>query len=82
MSIAEDRVTEPYLQGVFAPVPDEVDLVDLEVTGALPPELEGSFLRNGPNPVFSPAGSYHLFDGDGMIHELAIAGGRARYRHR
>ena len=82
MSVTEDRVTDPYLSGVYAPVTDEVDLVDLEITGAIPPELAGSFLRNGPNPVFEPAGRYHLFDGDGMIHELAIADGRARYRNR
>jgi carotenoid cleavage dioxygenase len=82
MSVTEDRVTDPYLSGVYAPVNDEVDLVDLEITGTIPSELEGSFLRNGPNPVFEPAGRYHLFDGDGMIHELAISGGRARYRNR
>jgi carotenoid cleavage dioxygenase len=82
MSIAEDREVQPYLRGVYAPVHDEVDLVDLEVTGELPTELRGSFLRNGPNPMFEPAGRYHLFDGDGMIHELAIEDGRARYRNR
>jgi carotenoid cleavage dioxygenase len=32
--------------------------------------------------MFPPAGAYHLFDGDGMIHELAIADGRATYRNR
>ena len=82
MSLTEDVVTEPYLRGAYAPVRDEVDLVDLEVTGAIPAELNGSFLRNGPNPMFAPAGKYHLFDGDGMIHELTLEDGRARYRNR
>jgi carotenoid cleavage dioxygenase len=82
MTVTEDRMTDPYLSGVYAPVHDEVELTDLEVTGAIPPELSGSFLRNGPNPMFAPSGRYHLFDGDGMIHELALDGGRARYRNR
>jgi carotenoid cleavage dioxygenase len=82
MTVTEDRMTDPYLSGVYAPVHDEVELTDLEVTGAIPPELRGSFLRNGPNPMFAPSGRYHLFDGDGMIHELALDGGRATYRNR
>jgi len=82
MSLTENRTTDPYLSGVYAPVTDEVDLVELDIDGAIPAELDGSFLRNGPNPMFEPAGRYHLFDGDGMIHELAISEGRARYRNR
>jgi len=39
-----------YLVGAYAPVPDEIDAYDLEVTGTLPPELDGRYLRNGPNP--------------------------------
>ena len=34
--------------------------MDLEVTGELPTELRGSFLRNGPNPMFEPAGRRSL----------------------
>ena len=82
MSVTEDVTSDPYLRGVYAPVLDEVDLVDVEVTGELPAGLTGSFLRNGPNPMFDPAGRYHIFDGDGMVHELALADGRARYRNR
>lgn len=25
----------------------------------------GAFIRNGPNPLFTPIGGYHWFDGDG-----------------
>ena len=82
MSLAEDRATDPYLSGVYAPVADEVDIEELAVDGAIPMELDGSFLRNGPNPMFGPTGRYHLFDGDGMVHELAVSEGRARYRNR
>lgn len=82
MSVTEDRTAEPYLRGVYAPVQDEVDLPDLEVSGEIPAELRGSFLRNGPNPRVAPTGPYHLFDGDGMIHELTLEDGRASYRNR
>lgn len=52
--------TNSYLSGNFAPVEDERFDVGLEVVeGALPPELEGAFLRNGPNPAVPPTGGYH-----------------------
>jgi carotenoid cleavage dioxygenase-like enzyme len=63
-------------------VADEVDAVDLAVSGALPPELSGDYLRNGPNP--RPGSSdAHPFLGDGMVHAVRLAGGRAQaYRNR
>ncbi|HRW38908.1 MAG TPA: carotenoid oxygenase family protein [Aquihabitans sp.] len=73
----------PWLAGHFAPVGDERDDRDLEVTGSLPAGLRGAFLRNGPNPMFPPLGRYHLFDGDGMVHGLWLDGeGGARYANR
>ena len=73
----------PYLVDNFAPVRDERDDAALEVTGAIPPELEGLLLRNGPNPVLDPdPGAYHWFLGDGMLHGIELRDGRARYRNR
>lgn len=70
-----------WLSGNFAPVDKEVVSFDLPVSGALPPELTGVFMRNGPNPAREP--SAHWFLGDGMIHGVRIEGGRARwYRNR
>jgi len=37
--------------GATAAVLDEVDLIDLPVTGTIPHELNGVLLRNGPNPL-------------------------------
>jgi carotenoid cleavage dioxygenase-like enzyme len=38
---------------------------------------------NGPNPKFPPLGSYtYPLDGDGMIHGVWLADGKARYRNR
>ena len=50
--------------------------------GEIPPGLAGMFVRNGPNPQFSPIGNYHWFDGDGMVHGVQLGQGRATYRNR
>jgi carotenoid cleavage dioxygenase len=74
----------PYLQGNFAPVTEEVTVTDLKVTGELPDVLEGRYLRNGPNPLgaIDPA-TYHWFSGTGMVHGIRLQGGRAHwYRNR
>jgi carotenoid cleavage dioxygenase-like enzyme len=66
----------------MTPVSAEIEAFDLAVEGALPPELSGDYIRNGPNP---PPGSSvaHLFFGDGMLHGIRIAGGKATaYRNR
>lgn len=64
----------------YGPVSDELTEFNLTVEGAIPPELDGWYLRNGPNPR-EPGG--HLFYGDGMVHGLRIEGGKAAwYRNR
>jgi carotenoid cleavage dioxygenase-like enzyme len=64
----------------YAPVIDELTEFDLPVDGAIPAELDGWYLRNGPNPRQATA---HWFTGDGMIHGVRIEGGRAAwYRNR
>jgi carotenoid cleavage dioxygenase-like enzyme len=72
--------TDFHLTGAYAPVHDELTASDLPVTGALPPELTGWYLRNGPNPR---ADSKHWFTGDGMVHGVRLERGRAAwYRNR
>jgi carotenoid cleavage dioxygenase len=51
MTTVEDARGNPFLEGNLAPVTEEVTAFDLEVTGTLPPELDGRYLRNGPNPL-------------------------------
>jgi carotenoid cleavage dioxygenase-like enzyme len=72
----------PFLLGNYAPVYEEITVDDLQVIGRLPVELRGMFVRNGPNPQFPPLGNYHWFDGDGMLHGVRLADGRASYRNR
>lgn len=72
----------PYLDGNFSPVNQEISTETLKVIGELPPDLSGMFVRNGPNPQHSPIGQYHWFDGDGMLHGVEINNGQATYRNR
>lgn len=72
----------PYLSDNFAPVGQEITAENLRVIGELPPDLNGMFIRNGPNPQFTPRGDYHWFDGDGMLHGVQIQKGKASYRNR
>ena len=82
---APTRVTEnPYLNGNYAPVRDEVTALDLEITGTVPEYLDGRYLRIGPNPLRDPdPARYHWFLGEGMAHGLRLRGGDAEwYRNR
>jgi carotenoid cleavage dioxygenase len=77
-----DLEFNPYLHGPYAPVYDEVVATDLPVIGQIPPDLEGVYARTGPNPQYEPVGRYHWFDGDGMVHAIEFANGKATYRNR
>jgi carotenoid cleavage dioxygenase-like enzyme len=78
-----DPAGSPFLSGRFAPVHWETDADDLRVEGRLPSDIDGVFMRNGPNPKFPPLGSYsYPLEGDGMIHAVWIGQGKARYRNR
>lgn len=72
----------PYLAGPCAPVTAETEGRPLGVTGKIPKDLAGSFVRNGSNPRFDPKGRYHWFDGDGMLHAVRFEDGEAFYRNR
>jgi carotenoid cleavage dioxygenase-like enzyme len=70
-----------HLRGNYAPVPREVTAFDLPFEGAIPRELRGRYVRNGPNP--KSGASPHWFLGDGMLHGVELRDGRARwYRNR
>ena len=65
-----------YLSGNFAPVTEEVTAFDLEVIGELPADLNGRYLRNGPNPITAvDPTSHHWFMGDGMVHGIRLLEG-------
>jgi carotenoid cleavage dioxygenase-like enzyme len=74
---------DPHLSGNYAPIGPEIDVGNLPVvTGRIPPDLHGAYMRNGPNPLFKPLWYSYPMDGDGMIHAVYFENGRARYRNR
>lgn len=73
--------TNPFLIGNYAPVLEENTTSYLEVEGYIPPDINGVYFRNGPNPLY-PTSPYFWLDGDGMIHSVEIKGGSASYRNR
>jgi carotenoid cleavage dioxygenase-like enzyme len=79
----EATTTSKWASGLYAPVHEELTAVDLPVDGTLPADLDGRYLRNGPNPIGPVDASYHWFTGDGMVHGVRLRDGRAEwYRNR
>ena len=74
----------PFLSNDHEPLRDERTLTDLKVRGEIPPELDGRYLRNGPNPISPPkAAAHHWFLGDAMLHGVRLRNGKAEwYRNR
>jgi carotenoid cleavage dioxygenase-like enzyme len=77
-------IPSTYARGVFAPVYDEHTAWYLPVRGSIPTELDGVFVRNGPNPPpVAYGGVYHWFAPDGMLHGVKMQAGQAVwYRNR
>ncbi|WP_435135864.1 carotenoid oxygenase family protein [Actinacidiphila sp. bgisy144] len=74
----------PFLHGAFAPVTEEVTAFDLPVTGRIPHDLDGRYLRTGPNVLgLEDPRAHHWMLGEGMVHGVRLRGGRAEwYRNR
>ncbi|MGP1283941.1 MAG: carotenoid oxygenase family protein, partial [Parasphingopyxis sp.] len=72
----------PYVGGAWTPNYEEYDATDLESVGAIPTDISGVYVRNTENPIHTPIGVYHPFDGDGMLHSIHITGGKASYHNR
>jgi len=93
MSTAEKPAANPapevifegnyFLDGNYGPVREEHVATDMTIIGEIPADLQGHFLRIGPNPVYvSSVEKHHWFDGDGMVHAVELSGGKATYRNR
>ena len=67
-----------YLQGNYAPVKNLISETGLKVTGQIPRDLSGLFVRNGPNPMGAVnEKKHHWFLGEGMLHGIRLDSGNA-----
>jgi carotenoid cleavage dioxygenase-like enzyme len=72
----------PALSGNNAPVREENVFDNLTVIGQVPADLNGLYVRNGPNAFYTPDWRYHAYDGDGMLHAVRFRNGKVTYRNR
>jgi carotenoid cleavage dioxygenase-like enzyme len=79
---APPRFDDPMLRGPFPPVRAEIDLVDCEVEGTLPSDLNGTFYRVGPDFQYPPRLPNIPLDGEGHIGMFRFANGHVDYKSR
>ncbi len=69
--------------GFDTPSRVEADVLDLEVTGEIPMEMNGTFFRVGPDPQFQPKiNSPIFFNDDGMVGSFKFKDGQVDFRSR
>lgn len=71
-----------FLKGINAPVFQELDITNLKISGTIPPEIKGMYVRNGPNPMFKPESYNYPLEGDGMLHGIYFNYGEVSYKNR
>ncbi|MGK7940570.1 MAG: carotenoid oxygenase family protein [Crocosphaera sp.] len=76
------KSSNSFLQGINAPVFEEVEIHNLKITGKIPIELQGMYVRNGPNPMFKPSSYNYPLEGDGMLHGINFNQGKVSYKNR
>ena len=70
-SLSTARHDAGYITGNFLPLKEaDTGIVhrNLKITGTIPTELNGAYLRNGVNQRYPASGRMHMFDGDAMLH--------------
>ena len=74
----------PLYKGWGHPYRVEATIRGLElVEGHLPPEIEGTLLRCGPDRQYPPRNGSDVFiDGEGMVHTFRFSGGQVDYMSR
>jgi carotenoid cleavage dioxygenase-like enzyme len=80
----EDDTDNPWLRGPWRPQRNEYSVIgnEMTVTGEIPTDLDGVYIRNTHNQAQQPTGIYHPFDGDGMLHAMRFRDGTCEYRNR
>ena len=69
--------------GILKPLRFEADIIDVEVEGVIPPELNGTFHRVHPDQQFPPMfDNDQFFNGDGLISQFRFRGGKVDFKQR
>ena len=72
-----------YQRVPLTPINSESTHVSLDVDGEIPPDLDGLYVRNGPNQIGEVPPNLHYFSGHGMVHGVRLKDGKALwYRNR
>ncbi|KAK4119714.1 carotenoid oxygenase [Parathielavia appendiculata] len=73
----------PVFTSMNKPSRFEGDVYDLEFTGTIPPDINGTFFRVQPDHRFPPLFEDDIhFNGDGSVTAIRIAHGRADFKQR
>lgn len=76
----------PFFQrGNYLPVREETQYKAVKIVqGKIPTDINGTFIKNGPNPLIDDAETLrsHWFSGDGMLHAFCIDDGQLYYCNR
>ncbi|HEU4593300.1 MAG TPA: carotenoid oxygenase family protein [Steroidobacteraceae bacterium] len=76
------RFSMQMSRGPSPPIRAQIDLVDCEVEGELPVDLEGAFYRVGPDFQYPPRLPNIPFDGEGHIGMFRFSNGHVDYKSR
>jgi carotenoid cleavage dioxygenase-like enzyme len=78
-----DRRAAPNSSGFNQPMRFEANVYDCEVIGKIPTDLEGAYVRVGPEWYFPPKHADDgIIDGDGLMSLFCFKDGRVDYRSR
>jgi len=79
-NVEESLTWVSEFNGAMVPVAPCKDVALRVKSGKIPDDLSGVYTRVGPNAFyFPPKKRMHVFDGDGMVHSVRIADGKAVY---
>ncbi len=80
MDLEAHNAKSVYNVAGYRPVRRELSHSPVRISGTLPADLDGAYLRNGTNTQFDDSKvRLHAFSGAGMIHEIQIRDGAATY---
>lgn len=75
--------SNPGFQGAMRPLRFQGDILDVEIEGEIPADLDGAFHRVHPDPQFTPYDpNDQFFNGDGMVSMFRVKQGKVDFKQR